>query len=263
MVGSTEETLRCLTDGIGELIDPKTGVVICHAEQFFDVAKVIAACELGTRPPPMLPSKAAAELTHKSFFSAADVPTVARLYETFFDAVAPSPTELLLGKMEWGAAEVAALASALPRFERLAKLHLTGNKMGDAGAIAIAEALRKHSSITEVELDRCAIKDAGAAAIATALHQNASSKVRHLELEGNEIGDAGAKALAILCAEPGSLRVLHLGPQAGEGRVKLTEEGRAALKQAVARLDLIWGVSDLGVKHLGERRFYLELDVWP
>ena len=46
------------------------------------------------------------ELEHKSFFSRADVPTVAKLYETFFDAVAPAQRTLDLSKLAWGDGEV-------------------------------------------------------------------------------------------------------------------------------------------------------------
>ena len=71
------------------------------------------------RPPPTLPDKMALRLEHELTFTngKSDADKVAALYRSFFDAVAPSVKALDFAKLGWGAAEVEALAAAMPRFE--------------------------------------------------------------------------------------------------------------------------------------------------
>ena len=184
-------------------------------------------CSSATRPPPMLPSKVAAELDTKSFFSTGDIPKVAQLYEAFFDAVAPSQTVLELRNLDWGAAEAAVLAAALPRFERLVTLDVSNNMFDPEGAKALAEALRANSSLTDLKVKSCGIRDEGASAIAMALKANVASKVATLNLSYNGIGDEGAEALAALCVASGSLTKLDI-----QGNHSICEKGKTALREA-------------------------------
>ena len=155
-----------------------------EGQPLMSIPMLLSSMELcsRSRPPPMLPSKMAADLEHKSFFSRADAPQVAQLYETFFDAVAPSQTKLTLDGMSWGDAEVAVVAAALPRLKNVVELDLIGSRIGEEGARALAEALHRHSSL------------------------------RTLYLSGDEIGAEGAKALANRVREHTSLEELHLFP---------------------------------------------------
>lgn len=184
-------------------------------------------CANDSRPPPMLPSQVASDLEHKSFFSRADVPTVAQLYETFFDAVAPHQTQLMLNGLSWGPEEVAKLAAALPRFERLVELDVSFNEVGPGGGKALAAALRVNTSLTELHLSTCSIKDEGAVAIATALMENELNKIAKLNLHGCSISDVSVKPLAALCAASRSLEELQV-----TGNRKLGNAGKAALKEA-------------------------------
>ena len=90
---------------------------------FSNVAYAIEESAKGSeRPPVRLPSRVAELLQKKSFFSRADVDTVAGLYRTFFEAVVPCCERLELSNLGWGAKEASELAATLPSFERLAVL---------------------------------------------------------------------------------------------------------------------------------------------
>ena len=107
-----------------------------------NVMDSIAQCSRGTRPPPLLPSRVAAELEHKSFFSRADVPTVAELYRTFFNAVAPVQQICDFSHFGWGSREGALLAEALPCFVRLTNLNVSNNRgISGEGAQQLAAAV--------------------------------------------------------------------------------------------------------------------------
>ena len=67
-------------------------------------------------------------ITRASF--RADVPTVARLYEVFFDAVVPTHAELRLSGLDFQLAEAAKIAAVLPRYERLKVLDLSKQILG-------------------------------------------------------------------------------------------------------------------------------------
>mgnify|MGYP002834873044 FL=1 len=189
-------------------------------------------CASETRPPPSLPLHMAAELEHKSFFSSADRPSVAQLYETFLDNVAPNQTWLGLSGLGWGAEEATVLAAALPRFERLVELNLNRNQIGNEGCKALSEALRVHGSITVLEMTNNLIGDEGAMSIAVALSEN-TSKISTLDLVENCISDEGAKALATLCAASKSLTFLNISNN------ELSYEGKCALEDFESGFELV------------------------
>lgn len=205
-----------------------------HASAVVGFEQHIHECTSTTRPPPMLPSRVAAELEHKAFFQRADVPRVVQLYEAFFDAVVPSQKELTTPG-HWGRSEVDLLVEALPRFERLKTLDFS-TELGPWGAIRLAEALRVHTSLTKLCLicNRPPIGDEGAIAIAHALVENEESKLATLCLYDNGIGDPGSKALASLCSN-GLLSFLSLGggDDRREGFPTIAYEGLNAFQEAV------------------------------
>ena len=76
------------------------------------------SCTSGTRLPPQLPDRVAYSLANeKSFYSKADVETVANLYRSFFETVTPSQMELCFANLGWGPSEAKALAQVLPYFK--------------------------------------------------------------------------------------------------------------------------------------------------
>jgi len=76
--------------------------------------------------------------------------------------------ELDFKSMGWGDSEALQLAAALPSFPNLETLHLTGNKIGDAGAEAIVGALA-NSQLHSLDLSDNGIGRAGAAKLAASL----------------------------------------------------------------------------------------------
>jgi len=159
-----------------------------------DLPYAMEKCSRGTRPPLRLPNGVAQELEHKSFFSRADVPTVAKLYETFFDAVAPAQHTLDLSHLAWGDSEVCMLAKALPHFVSLESLDLSRNRTGAEGCEALAEALKVNTALTDLNLYCNGIGPMGAKAMAEMLQFNTT--LTSLTLARNKLDAEAGKALA-------------------------------------------------------------------
>ena len=92
--------------------------------------------------------------TEKKFTTDADKAVVADLYESFFNDVAGSCTELGFGGLRWTDKEIRDLAVSLRLFEKLEKLDLSCNNIGDEGAVALAGALKDLKHLELVDLER-------------------------------------------------------------------------------------------------------------
>ena len=113
----------------------------------FSVAWAVAACPSGPDVVRHL------LFTEKKFTTDADKAVVADLYERFFSDVAGSCTRLAFGGLHWKDQEIRDLAGSLHFFEKLEKLFLQSNKIGDEGAVALAKALKdlKHLKLVDLE----------------------------------------------------------------------------------------------------------------
>ena len=118
--------------------------------------------------------------TEKKFTTDADKAVVADLYESFFNDVAGSCTELVFQGLVWTDNEIRDLADCLHFFEKLEKLDLSGNKIGNEGALALAGALKDLKHLEFVYLQRNNIGLLGAAALRDVLQTDTE-----LSLDGN------------------------------------------------------------------------------
>ena len=107
--------------------------------------------------------------TEKKFTTDADKEVVADLYESFFNDVAGSCTKLDFSFLLWKDKEIRDLAGSLQFFEKLEKLDLSDNEIGDEGAVALAGALKDLKHLKLVKLRQNNIGPVGAAALRDAL----------------------------------------------------------------------------------------------
>ena len=118
--------------------------------------------------------------TKKKFTTDADKEVVADLYESFFNDVADSCTELVFHGLDWTDKEIRDLAGSLRLFEKLEELDLQSNLIGDEGAVALADALKDLKHLKLVELNGNNIGLVGAAALRDVLQTDTE-----LSLGGN------------------------------------------------------------------------------
>ena len=118
--------------------------------------------------------------TEKKFTTDADKAVVADLYESFFNVVAGSCTELFFSGLDWTDKEIRDLAGSLHFFEKLENLDLTRNRITDEGAVTLADALKDLKHLKLVNLSYNKIGLVGAAALRDVLQT-----YTELELEGN------------------------------------------------------------------------------
>ena len=118
--------------------------------------------------------------TEKKFTTDADKAVVADLYESFFNDVAGSYDGLLFRGLDWTDKEIRDLAGSLQFFEKLEKLSLRDNKIGDEGAVALAGALKDLKHLRRLDLQENNIGLVGAAALRDVLKTDTE-----LELNGN------------------------------------------------------------------------------
>ena len=147
------------------------------------------------RQPPLLPDEVRQLLeTEKKFTTGKeDVEVVDALYRGFFKGVAGAATVLTFKGLQWGAAEVKALAGVLPRFSVLQTLDLSDNKLGGEGASELAGWLRGGASLTSLILSHNNIKGSGEA-LGEALKANTSLK--KLEMSNCGLDAEDGKGLA-------------------------------------------------------------------
>ncbi|MCJ8729143.1 hypothetical protein PDJAM_G00102580 [Pangasius djambal] len=90
-----------------------------------------------------------------------------------------------------------ALSSVLSsNSSRLTELHLSDNKLYDAGVMLLSDGLKSPECKLEILwLEHCGISDDGYVALASALRSNSKSNLRELHLDHNEHGDRGVKML--------------------------------------------------------------------
>ena len=118
--------------------------------------------------------------TEKKFTTDADKEVVADLYESFFNDVAGSCTELNFQYLDWTDKEIRDLAGSLRLFEKLEELDLRGNEIGNEGALALAGALKDLKHLREVDLAENNIGLVGAAALRDVLKTDT-----RLNIDGN------------------------------------------------------------------------------
>lgn len=112
-----------------------------------------------------------------------------RVHADLVEVLRPSPTRLDLSQRGWGTPEVIELAAMLPRFERCAALHLSGNVFDTAGASAIAAVLQgnKALALASLYLDGCGLRAPGLSALLGALETN--DTLMELNLDGNQFSE--------------------------------------------------------------------------
>jgi hypothetical protein len=164
----------------------------------------------------------------KKFTGNADCDVVDGMYADFFEATAPTVTELQLRRLRWGAVEARTLAAALPCFTSCRVLNLMGNHLGDAGGKAICESLGAARSMQTVNMVQCGLGDEAARALAAALQRNGSI-TRVSWMNNPRTGDPGGVALAEAVACNNTLKTLDLN-LCGLGHAAM-----AALAEAASR----------------------------
>ena len=94
---------------------------------------------------------------------------VAKLYSSFFAAVAISANSFDHSDHGWGAAEAATLGRVLPHFEALTRLDLSRNRFDDAAAAAIAQGVAGAPALKHLMFNKNGgVRDRGAARLAEA-----------------------------------------------------------------------------------------------
>ena len=145
-----------------------------------DVETVMGRCN-GRRCVPLRPDVVRHLLyNEKKFTTDADKAVVADLYERFFNDVAGSCTSLCFIGLGWTDKGIRDLAGSLRLFEKLEKLNLQKNEIGDEGAVALADALKDLNHLNFVNLWWNKIGLVGAAALRDVLPTDTE-----LKLEGN------------------------------------------------------------------------------
>lgn len=118
--------------------------------------------------------------------------------ETIFEVMG-GVVVLHFGKLNWGDADVQALAVVLPLCRKLTELRLHVNGFGNAGMVALASAMRARGSMAKLktlDLSSNKIGDEGMKAFASTIASRSLENLQELRLDQNKIGDAGMTALA-------------------------------------------------------------------
>ena len=113
------------------------------SESTLELVEIIDECTAG-RAPPLTPADFRVALSKKSFTSKkADEDMVAGLYETTFTLRFAQAKKLNYSSLNWGDAEAATFAkvAASGALDKLKKLILNDNAIGDEGMSALAKAI--------------------------------------------------------------------------------------------------------------------------
>jgi len=196
---------------------------------------------------------------------------VAKLYETFFDAVAPAQHTLDLSNLAWGESEVCMLVEALPRFVSLESLDLSRNRAGAEGGKALAEALKVNTVLKSLSIAHNNISGEVAQQLAAVVLASKSlevlsevpikelraDKLTTLELRGKGLGPTEGIVIAELLQGSTALTTLNLqgnsigGYQEGYSIV-YTPEGPAAIAKAL-EVNAAMTALDVGYNSLDEK----------
>lgn len=148
-----------------------------------------------------------------------------------------------------------ALSKAMEHMDKLAAIDLKGNSIGDFGAKALATELRHTPQLIHLDVARNAIGPAGARSLAAAIRK--TPMVTFLSLSHNNIGDEGARAFASVLRHMPSLLGLEVSKN------NLTNEGERALAAGIALVEAgrggqqfqhVYGVTELFLREARTNR---------
>ena len=153
----------------------------------------------GAREPPTAPEAFATGLARdlqsgaKGFTHKGDLGLVTGTYDKAFETEMEQADELFYVGMKWSDADGVALVGALRAaherggLQKLVRLNLTGNTMGDETAAALASLLEAGAmpKLKTLHLRRNQIGEAGMAALASAVRGGALPSCKRIDLGGN------------------------------------------------------------------------------